>query len=503
MGVDFESFKKKIILSLGAEWFDDNPDTLDRYSEHTLPGEKRRPLAVIYPGSTEDVADVVRVANETKVPLFPLSAGNSIGMGSRTAPSSRMVAVDLGRRMNRILEVNDELCYVVVEPGVTFQMLHDEFSRLGDKLMVSATSGPPHGSVLGNAVDKGAGYGPYFDHFGMMCGMEVVLGTGETIRTGDGSLASGKLVNWHVSKYSFGPILDGLFAQSNYGIVTRAGFWVMPRPPAVKSFHFVFDQDEDIGKIVDLCRPLKMSNFVPTLFRISNDLYSMATECVNPEYSTSNKEAISSEARRSIQREAGLGAWQVSGCFFGGSDAALGPSIERVKNHFGRAGGRYISHEDALDVPALQIAINSMTGRPSSEELGMLSWRPGGGNAWFLPGMPMDGKTAIELDRLGRAIYAKHGMDYIVMHVAGARFARGLHVLVWNKDDPDEDQRANACYVELTHAFAQRGIGVGRAPNNYYDTHMSLLEPEFRKLCRSVKSALDPNNIIAPGKYGI
>ena len=44
--------------------------------------------------------------------------------------------------------------------------------------MISPTSGPPLGGVLGNAMDKGGGYGPYFDHFGMLCGMEVVLGNG-------------------------------------------------------------------------------------------------------------------------------------------------------------------------------------------------------------------------------------------------------------------------------------------------------------------------------------
>ena len=73
--------------------------------------------------------------------------------------------------------------------------------------------------MLGNALDKGAGYTPYFDHFGFSCGMEVVLGNGEVMRTGDGSLDHDRLVS--TLKYSFGPILDGLFTQSNFGIVTR------------------------------------------------------------------------------------------------------------------------------------------------------------------------------------------------------------------------------------------------------------------------------------------
>ncbi len=131
--------------------------------------------------------------------------------------------------------------------------------------MISTTSGPPEGGMIGNALDKGAGYGPYFDHFGFACGMEIVLGNGEIIRTGDGSIDLGKdeLVNWHVSKYAFGPILDGLFAQSNFGIVTyghldaasAAGDPLVPlRLPRRRR----------LGEIVELCRPLKLSNFVPT-----------------------------------------------------------------------------------------------------------------------------------------------------------------------------------------------------------------------------------------------
>ena len=120
----------------------------------------------------------------------------------------------------------------------------------------------------------------------------------------------------------------------------------------------------------------------------------------------------------------------------------------------------------------LRVAIDSMDGRPSANELGMLQWRPGSGNSWFLPGTPMVGKQALALDRLGRAIFAKHGMDYIVMHVASARFARGLHVLVWNKDDKNENARADACYRELAETFARHGVGVGRAPADYHDLHM-------------------------------
>ena len=501
---DLQSFLNLVAENIGQQWVDVRPETLARYGEHTLPAAARAPSAVVYPESTEQVRDIVLAANTFGVKLFPISTGNNIGLGSRAPARNDQVVVDLGYRMNKILEINEETCFAELQPGVSFMMMQDELARRGNKLMVSATSGPPHGGVLGNAIDRGAGYGPYFDHFGMLCGMEVVLGNGDIIRTGDGSLDTGQLVNWHVSKFSFGPALDGLFAQSNFGIVTRVGVWLMPRPPAARSFHFVFPDDDDIEQIIDLCRPMKLSNFVPSLFRIANDLYAVAPDEKNPEYLAGSKAGISDAGRQALQNKHGLGAWQVSGMFYGASDAAIEPMIQRVRAHFERGGkARFIGHDEALGIPALSIAIDSMNGKPSGHELGMLQWRPGSGNSWFLPGTPMSGRQALELDHLGRAIFAKHGMDYIVMHVASARFARGLHVLAWNKEDADENARADACYRDLTMEFAKRGVGVGRAPADYYDLHMGLKMPALRKACREIKKALDPNGVISPGKYGI
>lgn len=502
---NLDAFLKQVEADLGASGVNVTDDTLTRYGENTMPAGDRRPAAVVYPGSTEEVAAIVRAANAHRVPLYPTSTGNNMGLGTRSAPAADMVVVDCGRRMNRIVEIDEKMGFAAVEPGVSFQMMADELKRRGGQWMISTTSGPPEGGMLGNAMDKGAGYGPLFDHFGFSCGMEVVLGNGEVIRTGDGSIAHDNLVNWHVSKYSFGPILDGLFAQSNFGIVTRLGIWLLPRPPAIRSFHFTFPDDADLAEVIDLCRPMKMSNFVPTLFRVSNDLYLIGSEVPSPVYDASGgKSAITDDERKTLQQQHGLGSWTVSGAFYGPSMDAIEPQIQRVRDHFGTSGkATYIPHEDAEHMPALKCAISSFSGEPTTIELGLLKWRPGGGNAWFTPGTPMDGATANEFQSLGRAIYEKNGLDYTVMNVCGARFARGLHVISFNREDVDEAARADRTYRELADAFFARGVAVGRAPIDWYGFHMDKLMPSFRDACHRIKDALDPNGIIAPGKYGI
>jgi 4-cresol dehydrogenase (hydroxylating) len=460
---------------------------------------------VVYLASTQEVQTIVRAANRHGVPLYPVSTGNNIGLGSRSAVRPGQVIVDLGHRMNRILEVDERLAFAVAEPGVSYQAMHDELVRRGNKLMLDVTSGPPQGGMIGNALDKGAGYTPYFDHFGFACGMEVVLGNGEVLRTGDGALDGSILINWHTSKYSFGPILDGLFTQSNYGIVTRMGVWLLPRPPAVRSFHFAFPDDDDLEQIIELCRPLKLSNFVPTLFRVGNDLYLCGSEGESPEYRASGgKRSISDEGQRTLRESHGLGAWTVSGAFYGPSAEALEPQIKRVRDLFCQSGkARYISHEEAEGSGPLQVAINAFSGIPSVGELGLLKWRPGGGNTWFLPGTPMDGKIANEFQRVCRRVYEDHGLDYTVMNVCGPRFARGLHVITFNREDDDERRRADDCYQKMSEEVARLGVFVGRAPLDYHAFHMDQTMASFRDACSGIKQGLDPNDIIAPGRYGI
>lgn len=493
-----------VVRALGPDSVLFTPDELAGYSETSLPGPNVTPAAVVFPGSQSDVQALVAIANRHCVPLYPISMGQNIGMGGRTAVEPGQVIVDLGKRMQTIHEINEELGYCVIEPGVTFQRMYDELKRRNSRLMISPTGGPPQGSMLGNAIDRGGGTGAYSDHFGALCGIEVVLGNGDTVRTGDGSMDSDVVPNWHLSRYSFGPGLDSLFSQSNFGVVTKVGVWLALRPPVIETFVLTFPDDDDLEPLVDLTRQLKMSNFVPSQIRLTNDIYLIAGQQSHPAYKAGDKSALSREARKELQRAHGVGSWTVAGAFYGASKDAIAPQIERVRKHYMALGkGRFITSEEADRMPLLDVVRHGFAGAPSENELRMIRWRPGGGTTWFLPGTPMIGRVANELHRMTRQTCDRFGMEYIVSHSCGARFARGVHTIVFNKRDEDEASRADECYRTLASEYAARGISVGRAPTRYQNLHQQQRSAAFRKACEDIKAALDPNGIIAPGKYGI
>ena len=89
------------------------------------------------------------------------------------------------------------------------------------------------GSVIGNALDRGLSYTPYGEHSTRICGMEVVLPDGDLVRTGIGAIQGGSA--WQLTRNAFGPSWDQMFVQSNFGIVTKMGLWLMPEPEATLS----------------------------------------------------------------------------------------------------------------------------------------------------------------------------------------------------------------------------------------------------------------------------
>lgn len=495
-----DAFLQAAGQALGEEAIDSSPETLAQYGFNRLAGGDRTPAAVAFPGSTQDVQTLVRLANEHGMSLWPTSAGQNLGMGEYSPVRENQVVVDLGRRMNRILDVDETLGYAIVEPGVTFRQLRAEMTARGDQLMISATSGPPDGSVLGNALDRGAGYTPSFDHFGMLCGIEVVLPDGSVFAPGDGALAGSR--SRYVNKSGFGPLLDGIFSQSNYGIVTSAAIWLMPRPPAIRSFAFAFPDDSDLAEIIDLVRPLKQANVVPTLIKVTSDLYGIGTVQTYPYERTRGAVPLPQELRAEFQATHGVGAWTVSGAFYGPSSEALEPAIQRVRQHFEASGkARYISHEEIEKSSVLKIHLDTFSGEPTESELGLLQWRNGGAT-WFLPAAPMVGEAADLHQQVSRRVLGKHGFDYMVEFVCGPRAARGLHIILFDRTDDDERRRMAECYAELVAAYDEIGYGIGRTPTDWQEQAGARL-PELTRLTAAIKGAIDPNGVIAPGKYGI
>ncbi|KAK5170803.1 hypothetical protein LTR04_003392 [Oleoguttula sp. CCFEE 6159] len=292
--------------------------------------------AVICPREVPEVQALMRLCNEFEIPAWPFSIGRNTGYGGAAPRVSGSVCLDLGRHMNRVLDVNVEGAFALVEPGVP---------DLGG------------GSIIGNAVERGVGYTPYGDHWMMHCGLEVVLPNGELVRTGMGALpdptvpaAEGLRPDqqpgnrcWQLFNYGFGPYNDGIFTQSSLGIVVKMGIWLMPNPGGYQAYMITLSRDEDLAAAMDIVRPLRMQMVLQNVPTLRHILLDAAVHGSKASYTTKS-EPLNDADLDEIAKKLDLGRWN----FYG---AVYGP--EPIRNKTGdcaaRGWGEYRTHLALMD----------------------------------------------------------------------------------------------------------------------------------------------------------
>ena len=205
-GVSEANFDKAIAefkKILGAENVLTSAEHVAPYRKTMMPvaDDAHAPSAALVATEVAQVQKIVAVCNKYKVPVWTISTGKNLGYGSAAPGERGQVVLDL-KRMNKIIEVNAELGYALVEPGVTYQQLYDYIQEKKLPLWMSCPAPSAIAGPLGNTVDRGVGYTPYGEHFLFSCGMEVVLATGEVLRTGMGGIENSN--TWHVFKWEIG-----------------------------------------------------------------------------------------------------------------------------------------------------------------------------------------------------------------------------------------------------------------------------------------------------------
>jgi 4-cresol dehydrogenase (hydroxylating) len=439
--------------------------------------------AVVTPRSVEDVQSIVRVANEFRVPLWTFSTGRNFAYGG-AAPRVRGSIQVSFREMNRVLEVDDELAYAVVEPGVRFFDLYDHLRAGGYRLWPSIPD-LGWGSIVGNTLDSGRGYTPYGDHPTTQCGLEVVLANGELLRTGMGGMSASK--SWHLFRESYGPNHSGLFFQSNLGIVTKMGVWLMRAPEVYVSGWATWRDEGASAAVVDTLRELMFEGVIRNYPLVG---YGVPTE---------------------NGRDPSNGGWMVRFALYGReklvqalheivSEALLAiPGVELGRREYRGDNERSAAtvHDDKVQggVPGLELIewFKELHG----EDAGHLDLSSIG---------PLSGADVVETIRLRREMSERHGVPYTAGIVLLPRTALHICALIFDTNNEEQTRTAYDNYGKMVVELAQAGYPVYRTNIQ----HMDLVAEQFdfndhaqRRLNEKLKDLLDPNGILSPGKQGI
>ncbi|GAA6003646.1 FAD-binding oxidoreductase [Rhodotorula paludigena] len=460
------------------------------------------PSAIACPGSTADVQAIVKWANRWVFPLWPISVGRNLGYGGSAPRVPGSLVIDLGRRMNKVLAVDEKAANCLLQPGVTYIALYEELKRrgLGDKLWVDVPD-LGGGSVVGNALDRGVGYTPYGDHFAQHCGMEVVLANGEVVRLGMDSMPGSK--TGQCFQYGYGPYLDGMFTQSNYGIVTQMGMFLMPNPGGVLSFK----NKDDLVEAVDALQPMMASRLLGNVPSLRTGMWDSAVYNSKEHYWPDHQgRPVPEEIELEILKKEGLGYWVFYGALYGPEDITR-PQFEIVKSRFKHIKDvRFQLREDAPARSYLHDRAAVFAGVPTFRELAWHQWIPNAGELFFAPISGVSGSDARAQVDMCKKITNKYGFDYLGTFYIGQREMHHIVTILWDRSKPEQRIAADKCIRELIRSHAELGYGEYRSHIATADDIMSTYnwnDGAFRKLCEQLKDSLDPNGILQPGRSGV
>ena len=485
--------------AIGADNVLTTADDRNAYADHFAADEAHHePSGALAPASVEDVRAIVRIANEYRVPLWPISRGKNFGYGGSAPVLRGAVVLDLSR-MKKI-EVDAENGTVLVEPGVGFFDLYDYLQARNIPLWLSVP-GNSWGSVAGNALDRGVGYTSYGDHASRICGLEVVLPDGDVVRTGMGAMAGSP--TWQLYRNGYGPGWDTMFCQSNFGIVTKLGLWLMPEPEAVAGYDYEFDQSGDLGWAIDTLMPLRRDGLIQQAPSIGNWLRSAAVMTTREQW-TKDKGPLDDKVVSAIRDKFKIGWWSVQVRFYGHLDV-----VEAAMRVLDRAFDKkpILAKKPALWKRGDPPEGSPVTGVPVSFPLANANWHGGrGGHVGYSPVLPPRGDLALDQFRRTYALYQRHGMDYHASFAMGERSLTNVNQILYNKDDPDMMGRVDSMFRALVADASAHRYGEYRTHIDYMDLVADCYDfngHALRRLNTRVKDALDPNGILAAGKSGI
>jgi 4-cresol dehydrogenase (hydroxylating) len=367
--------------------------------------------------------------------------------------------------------------------------------------------------------------------------MQVVLAGGDILDTGFGHYPQARTT--HLFPYGVGPFLDGLFTQSNFGIVTRLGIWLMPQAECVNHFLCSVPRHAGVALLVDALRPLRLDGTLRSIVHIGNDLRVLSGGRTFPHTLAGGNASLPDELRAQLSRAAGIGAWTASGALYG-TPGQVAEARKALRRALARIGVRpqFIT-PGKLKAAALLVRVLGFSpagqrlrakvalgeslfamnrGEPNGRFLAGAYWRRRGGlpqefphgadpardncgMLWVSPVLPARGADLLALHALVAPVFKEYRFDlFATFSMINERSLGGVLTVAYDKDDADEVVRAKACYAEVF----RRAMEAGYIPYRVGNHSMGALDPHgdvYWKTVARIKAALDPLGVIAPGRY--
>jgi glycolate oxidase len=455
-----EKLEKAIVDIVGEDHYTRHIIDLVSYacdaSEHC-----NRPLCAVFTDTTEQIVELMKLANREKVPITPRGAGT--GLSGMAVPIRGGIILDLSR-MNKILKISIEDRIAVVQPGVIYANLEKALAPHGFFFPPDPASGKVStlgGNVATNAGGlKGAKYGTTRDY---VLGLQVVLPDGRVMRTGSKAMKS-------VSGYDLTRLFVG--SEGTLGVVTEITLKINPRPTATSTALATFDNLEDAGLAIN---QIMHSGIIPSALEI------LGRETISAINQNTDLNLPEVDAMLLVETD-------------GYTEAETVFQMEKVIGIFKANHPREVkeakTETEVKDLWAARKSAYAVLSRIKTSSV--------------LEDVTVPMTHITELLKGIQNISLKHQIQIATFGHAGDG---NLHPqILYDGYDPDQVERmekASADLFELAIGLdgtltGEHGIGLSKAP------FMTLEhDPVAMDMMRTLKRTIDPNNILNPGKMAL
>ncbi|MDZ7698799.1 MAG: FAD-linked oxidase C-terminal domain-containing protein [Deltaproteobacteria bacterium] len=443
---------------LGEKWFLDTPEDLATYAyDGFLP--EFTPDAVVIPGNTSEISAIMKIANRERIPMIPRGAGTNI-CGSSVAREGGLIMAF--HRLNGILEIDTKNRCAVVQPGVVNADLQQAVAAHG--LMYPPDPASMFVSTIGGNVALNAG-GPRGVKYGVtrdyLLGMEVVLPSGEIIRTGGKTLKN-------VSGYDLTRLICG--SEGTLGIITEVILKLVPLAPAKATLQAIYTNLDDAANTVSA---IMASGIVPTTLELMDRvILDIISDYGGARFS---KEA---EAVLLIEID--------------GEPLSLDAQGERIEGFCRKRGA---------------ITVKRAATPEDAEKLWQARRTAFGAVARLRPNCIVEDATvpvAMLPDIIRKIVAIADTYDLKIGVLAHAGDGNLHPLIMTDLRDKEEMARVDQALEELYDEAIRMGgtlsgeHGIGIAKDRFMTKEFS---PASIELMRGIKRVFDPNNILNPGSF--
>ncbi len=443
---------------VGKGFASNKPEDLYIYSQDPGASEPRPVDFVVMPKTVEEVQEIVKLANNEKIPVIPMGGG--LTLSGLILPVHKGIVMDM-KRMDKILEINTLGRYAVLEAGVTTGSLVSYLKDNHPDLQAPVPDAPTSATVAGNVLIHGSGSlsQKYGHHAHMINGLEVVLPTG--VITKLGSCA--------ISKYWFSkapiPDLIGLFTSSfgTMGIITKVSIKLFPKP---KERDIIFGLTQDFDGLPDLMSKITYTEFAEDLMiGHSHTPSNMKNFCSLMIYITGN-----SKEEMDLKRS----------------------TIEKI-----------LKEKNIQVTPIMGQTRTYLMDHPQYTAAFAADWRKGGGFEYVGSFIPLE-KIPEAIEK-GVIISKKYGLiPSLLCRIIGSGHAVMFSVTFpFNRADPDDRKNAREGLEETNKMVLEIG-GIPWKTELVGQKHtMERADPHYKELFKRVRNLLDPNGIMNPGNWEV